>query len=318
MTPSETGPVLFAPSCTAAFGDRVAAELRLALSPLEERHFEDGEHKTRPLVAVRNRHVFVIQSLHGDERESPNDKLCRLLFLIAALKDASAAEVTALVPYLAYARKDRKTQSDDPVSTQYVARLFEAVGTDRVVTLEVHNLAAFQNAFRCRSEHLEAHDLFAAALAGDLTGDVVVVSPDSGGAKRADLFRIALSRRLGRPVPLAFLEKQRHVGKVTGELIVGDVAGRAAVIIDDMISTGGTMLHAVRACARAGATAVYAAAAHGLFMPGAEALVGEPLLSRLLVTNTVPPFRLHADLARRVTVVDCAVAFADSVRRSVR
>ena len=96
------------------------------------------------MISVRGKNVFVVQSLYGDHRQSGNDKLCRLLFFIGALKDAAAARVTAVVPYLAYARKDRKTKPRDPVTTRYVAALFEAVGTDTVMTLDVHNLAAFQ------------------------------------------------------------------------------------------------------------------------------------------------------------------------------
>ena len=134
----------------------MGARLAIDPSPHEERECEDGEHKARPLISVRGKNVFVVQSLYGDDRQSGNDKLCRLLFSIDALKDAAAARVTAVVPYLAYARKDRKTKPRDPVTTRYVAALFEAVGIDTVMTLDVHNLAAFQNAFRCRPEHLEA------------------------------------------------------------------------------------------------------------------------------------------------------------------
>ena len=104
--------------------------------------------------------VYVVQSLHGGPSESANDKLCRLLFFIGALKDAGAARVTAVVPYLCYARKDRRTKPHDPVITRYVAGLFEAVGADRVVTLDVHNPVAFENAFRCRTITATAAPLF--------------------------------------------------------------------------------------------------------------------------------------------------------------
>ncbi|HMA31526.1 MAG TPA: ribose-phosphate pyrophosphokinase-like domain-containing protein, partial [Casimicrobiaceae bacterium] len=151
---------VFALGASVEFGAAVAREMGIALEGLEERAFEDGEHKTRPRVSVRDRDVYVLQSLHSDPAQSVNDKLVRLLLFLGALRDASAARVTAVVPYLAYARKDRKSKSRDPVSTRYVAQLFEAVGADCVVTLDVHNLAAFQNAFRCRSENLEANPLF--------------------------------------------------------------------------------------------------------------------------------------------------------------
>lgn len=234
------------------WGEAVAARLGVPLSPHEERRFEDGEHKLRPLAGVRGRDVFVLHSLHGDDAQGPDEKLCRLLFFIGALKDASAATVTAVVPYLAYARKDRKTKARDPVTTRYVAALFEAVGTDRVLTLDVHNLAAYQNAFRCRADHLEATGLFAAHFAGILADrEAVVVSPDAGGIKRAEQFRLRLRQVLGRPVAAAFAEKHRSEDVVSGELIVGDVAGRCAIVLDDLIGTGTTI---ARTCVPAAAS----------------------------------------------------------------
>jgi ribose-phosphate pyrophosphokinase len=152
---------LFSLRAGQAYAERVAAHLGVPLAPHEEREFEWGQHKARPLESVRGKDVYVVESLHGDVGQSVNDKLCRLLFFLGALRDAAAARVTAVVPFLCYARKERKTKPRDPVTTRYVAALFEAVGVDRVVTLEVHDLAAFQNAFRCRTEHLDARRTFA-------------------------------------------------------------------------------------------------------------------------------------------------------------
>ena len=227
---------LFVLKSSRTFGEKVSLQLAVEPSPHEEREFEDGEHKARPLTSVRGKDVFVIQSLYADDQQSGNDKLCRLLFFIGALKDAAAARVTAVVPYLAYARKDRKTKPRDPVTTRYVAALFEAVGTDAMVTLDVHNLAAFQNAFRCQTEHLESHTLFVEHFAPILRDtDVVVVSPDAGGIKRAEQLRQLLSRVLGKPVGAAFAEKYRSLGVVSGDMVVGDVKGKSALIIDDLI-----------------------------------------------------------------------------------
>ncbi|MDO9048857.1 MAG: ribose-phosphate pyrophosphokinase [Methylobacter sp.] len=308
---------LFALSESRALGESIGIALGSPLSAHEERDFEDGEHKTRPLENVRGCDVFVIQSLYSEPGLSVNDKLCRLLFFIGALKDASAQSVTAVLPYLGYARKDRKTKARDPVTTRYVAQLLEAVGIDRVVTLDVHNLAAFQNAFRCPTDHLEAKNLFVehfAAWVRDL--EVVVVSPDVGGVKRAEQFREALSRRLNRPAGSAFMEKQRSAGIVSGEALVGDVKGKAAIIIDDMISTGGTISRTAHACRRQGAQSVHAAASHGIFVGNADQVVADPALDSLVVANTLPPFRLDPDLVRnRLTVLDVAPLFADAIRR---
>lgn len=308
---------LFALSDSRTLGESIAAALDLPLSAHEERDFEDGEHKTRPLENVRRCDVFVIQSLYSEPGKSVNDKLCRLLFFIGALKDASAQSVTAVLPYLGYARKDRKTKTRDPVTTRYLAQLLESMGTGRVLTLDVHNLAAFQNAFRCPTDHLEAKNLFVEHFAASVQNlEVVVVSPDVGGVKRAEQFREALSRRLNRPAGSAFMEKQRSAGIVSGEALVGDVKGKSAIIIDDMISTGGTLSRTAYACRKLGAKSVHAAATHGIFVGKADQFVADPVLDSLVITNTLPPFRLDPKLAfNRLAVLDIAPLFADAIRR---
>jgi ribose-phosphate pyrophosphokinase len=198
---------LFALNATAELGKAIAERLAKPLSAHEEREFEDGEHKARPLDPVGNADVFVVQSLHGGPDASANDKLCRLLFFIGALKDAGAARVTAVVPYLCYARKDRRTKPNDPVTTRYVAAMFEAVGTDAIVTLEVHNPVAFENAFRCRTVTLTAAPLFVDYASQLKDEKLCVVSPDTGGAKRAELFREALEAVCGRPIGKAFADR---------------------------------------------------------------------------------------------------------------
>ena len=307
---------LFALESGRTFGESLGRALGVTLAAHEEREFEDGEHKARPLVSVRGKDVFVVQSLHGDGAQSVNDRLCRLLFFIGALVDASAGRVTAVIPYLCYARKDRQTQPRDPVTTRYIARLFEAVGTDRVLAIDVHNLAAFQNAFRCSTDHLEATRLFVEHFVARLPGEeIVVVSPDAGGVKRAERFRQALASALGRGVGAAFVEKHRSGGVLSGEAVVGEVAGRAAIIIDDLISTGGTMIRAARACLDRGATGVFAAASHGAFAAGAESTLADPALAGLVVTDTVTPLRVGpGPLADKLTVLATDRLFADAIR----
>jgi ribose-phosphate pyrophosphokinase len=312
------GLALFALDATREFGQSVAKSLGVPLDDHEERDFEDGEHKSRPLVNVRGRHAFVVQSLYSDAHQSVNDKLCRLLFFIGALRDASAGRVTAVIPYLAYARKDRKTQPRDPVTTRYVAALLEAVGADRVVTLDVHNLAAFQNAFRCRTEHLEANKLFVEYFVDLLRQEprIAVVSPDVGGVKRAERFREALGRTLERDLASGFMEKARSGGTLTVGRLVGDVEGRVVVIVDDLMSTGGTLLHAAKACRDQGATRVYAAVSHGVFVGGAGRVLAAEVLDRVIVTDTIPPFRLEPELARsKLVVLPVGPLFAEAIGR---
>jgi ribose-phosphate pyrophosphokinase len=266
---------------------------------------------------VRDRDVYVLHSLYSDAAQSVNDKLVRMLFLIGALKDAAAGRVTAIVPYLAYARKDRKTKTRDPVTTRYVAQLFEAVGTDCVVTMDVHNLAAFQNAFRCRTEHLEAAPLFVAHLLPLIGGaEVAVVSPDAGGIKRAEVFRRLLATALGRPVAAAFAEKYRSSGAVTGDTLVGDVAGKVAIIVDDLIAAGNTVARAAQSCRQRGATRVLAVATHGVFAAAANSVLAAAAIERVVVTDTIPPLRIvDPAVTSRLAQVSAAELFAEAIRR---
>lgn len=310
----QSEPVLFALEGSQEFGESVASRLGIELASHEERHFEDGEHKARSLVDLHGEDVYVLHTLFGDETSSANDKLVRLLFFIGAVKDAGARRVTALVPYLAYARKDRRTKDNDPVTTRYVGQLFEALGTDCMVALEVHNRAAFDNAFRCRTEHLEAHELFVDALHEHQDDDVVIVSPDAGGTKRVDRFRDIWEARTGSRPPSAFLEKQRSEGVVSGEAVVGDMSGRVAIIVDDLVAGGTTLLRAAQACRDKGATKVYGVITHPLFGPGSEKLFDAEELDQLLITDSVKPrLEMPTEGKGRVTVISAAGLFARAV-----
>lgn len=305
---------------TVDYAARVARRLAVPLLPVEERDFEDGEHKVRPLAAVEGLDVYVIHALYGDEKHSVNDKLCRLLFLIGALKDHGAARVTAVLPYLCYARKDRRTQPCDPVTSRYVAALFEAVATDRVFAVEVHNTAAFDNAFRCPTRHIDTAALFAQHLAPVAEAEkLVVVSPDAGGTKRAEVFRRALEGQTGAAIDNGFVEKYRRGGTVTGGALIGGVEGRTVVLFDDLISTGGTLLRAAKACRSAGARRVIAAAAHGLFTGTASEFFNGNDFDGLVITDTVPlATSMPPAWRERLTMLDSTPLIADAIAQACR
>jgi ribose-phosphate pyrophosphokinase len=316
MSPND--PVLFALANSRALAHRVARRLGMTIAPHEERDFDDGEHKIRSLVSVRNRDVYILADLAASPGQSVNDKLCKLLFFVGAVKQSAARSATVVAPYLCYARKERQTKPRDPVATRYLAQVLEAVGVDRVITVTAHNLAAFQNAFRCQAEHLDIDALFARAFAARLGGrQVAVVSPDIGGEKRAELFREKLEQVLDRPVTKAIFDKMRSMGKVTGDIFAGDVSERTAIIIDDMISTGGTMVRAAQACRRHGAREVIVAATHGLFTGGAAVLFGESSIDEIWVTDSValsPSIEAHAAQGR-LHVVSIGDLLAQAIQR---
>jgi len=307
--------LLFAIEGSRDYGARVASRLEWPLSLHEEREFEDGEHKIRSLVDVSRRDIFVMHSLYHSASASPNDKLCRLLFFIGALKDAGASRVPALVPYLCYARKDQRSQHLDPITTKYVARMFEACGADGVITFDVHNRAAFENAFRIPTINIEAMPLFVEHFAARLCGDrIAVVSPDVGGAKRAEKFRRALATAMGQEPTAGFVDKQRAGGVVTGDLFVGDVADRAVILFDDLISSGTTLCRAAAKCREAGASRVFAAATHGLFIGDAPAVLGAAGFDGVVVGDTV---RSEAEIAgllpENVTILDTSRLACEAV-----
>lgn len=308
---------LFALNGTRQLGQAVAGHVGTALCQHEERDFEDGEHKARPLENVVGQDVFVLHSLYSDRDQSVNDKICRMLFFIGALRSASARRVIPVVPYLCYARKDRKTKPRDPVTSQYVARLFEAMGADMFVSLDVHNLPAFHNAFRCPTHHLEARRIFVNHLRPLLKDEqVTILAPDAGGVKRAEKFREALNDVLQQEANSAFLEKHRSEGTVSGGTLVGQVDGNVVLIVDDLISSGTTMLRAAAASVEAGAKKVYAVATHGLFTGRAAEVLRDERLNGIWVTDSIPPFRLPPDLLQvKVKILSAAPLLGEAVKR---
>ncbi|MGB8365081.1 MAG: ribose-phosphate diphosphokinase [Rhizomicrobium sp.] len=307
---------IFVLDATQTFGAGIARAGSFTLARHEERIFEDGECKGRPLETVAGCDVYVVQSLHAGPNASADDKLNRLLFFVGALKDAGAARVTAVTPYLCYARKDRRTKWQDPLTLRYVAALFEAVGTDAVVTMDVHNDAAFENSFRRRTVALTAVPLFVEYAKTLGEERLCVISPDAGGAKRAQLFREALESACGREVGRGYVEKRRSAGTVSGGLLVGDVTDSTVLIIDDLVATGGTLQRAARAARAGGARRVIALATHGLFMTGASEILADAAIDRIGITDIVPPFRLAASpVLQKIDVLDAAGLFAQAIQR---
>ena len=280
---------LFAVGASRDYGARVAQHLDLVLGEHEERAFEDGEHKIRPLVEVRRQDVFVIHSLYGDAEQSPNDKLCRLLFFIGALKDAGAERVTAVTPYLCYARKDRRTQPRDPITTKYVAGLFEAMRGGSGHHLRRSQPRGFRECVPLSRDQSRSDPALCRAFrptAARRTGGRGFTRHRRRQARRA-VPPCARAPNCDQEPAAAFVEKRRSGGVVSGDMLVGDVRDRAVVIFDDLISTGGTLQRAARRCREAGATRIFAAATHGLFMGEAPSVFADPVFEEIAVADTV-------------------------------
>lgn len=305
-----------------ALAQALSAELEEPIAPHEDRRFDDGEHKWRPMADPRGRDIYVLASLHGDDGASPQDKTVRLLSMIATLRDHGAQRVSAVLPYLAYARKDQRTQPYDPVTLRYIAQMLEALRCDQVFSLEVHNPAAFENALRIPTVHLQACAAFdepvrAWAVAG--TQRLVVASPDPGGVKRALRWRERLEQQLHASVGFAMVDKRRGLGVVSsGHLVAGDVDGATVLLRDDLVASGQTLAHASTALKRAGAAKVVAFAAHGLFTGDADQVLAHAPLDGIVVTDSVPAFRLprSCEAAQRLQVVSAAPLLAQALRES--
>ena len=309
--------LLFSLEAEGTLAPSLAAALQTGLAPLEERVFEDGECKLRPLQDPRGQDAYVLCSLHGGPRLSPHDKLWRLLMFVATLREHGAARVSAVVPYLAYARKDRQTKPFDPVGLRYVAQVLEAVGTGQVFVLEAHNVAALQNALRCTTMHVDAGPAFEQEASNAAGGaPLVVASPDPGGVKRALLWRESLQQRLARPVGFAMVDKRRSAGVVSSaNLVAGDVDGATVLLLDDLIASGETLRRAAAVLRDAGAQRIVALAAHGLFVGAAAQTLADPCIDRIVVTDSVPPFRLPASgpVADKLCIVPAAPLFARAI-----
>jgi ribose-phosphate pyrophosphokinase len=315
-------PCFFALSESREQGRDVAHTAGLALAGLEERTFEGGEFKLRPLETVRGRVAYVYQSLAGSPEASVSARLHRLLFLLSGLRDAGAERCIALIPYLAFARQDRRTEPRDPVNTRYIAELLEAAGASGVMALDVHNPAAFDNAFRIPTDHLTALPMFADHFSrGYAASDLVIVSPDVGGIKRVQIFRELLEERLGGKVELAFIEKRRAPGIVSGGTLVGMSERRPVVILlDDLCATGGTLVRAASICRHAGAATIHVAVTHAPLDQGIKALMATDAIDSVVTTDSVgvalslDSHFASADASKIVTL-PIAPLFGEAVRR---
>ncbi len=304
MSSEENAPVVLSGNANTSFAAEVGRVLNVPMGDVSVGRFSEGEIRIKINQNVRGRDVFVIQPTCPPV----NDHLMELLIVIDALKRASARRITAVLPYFGYARQDRKDQPRVPITAKLVANLITVAGADRVLTMDLH-AGQIQGFFDIPLDHLFAVNTFVDYFSTQrVIPDLVVVSPDVGGIKMAR----AYAKRLR--AALAMVDKRR-INHMDAEVmdIMGEVTGKNILIVDDLVSTAGSLVEAVRALKKEGARDIYAAVTHPVLSgPAMDRLVSSPL-KELVVTDTIP---IPADRRLpKITVLSVAPLFAEAIRR---
>ena len=271
---------LFSGTANQALAREIGGYLGVPDGPRVIKRFADGELYIQIQESIRGCDVFLIQPTCAPV----NDHLMELLIMVDACKRASARQITAVIPYYGYARADRKTAGRESITAKLVANLLAKSGVDRVLAMDLHS-AQIQGYFDIPCDHIYGSPVLVDYLAGRDFGDVVLVSPDVGGVARARAFAKKFN-----DAPLAIIDKRRSGHNVAESLtVIGDVAGKTAILIDDMIDTGGTICAGARLLRERGATRVLACATHAVFSPPAiERLSAPGLFEEVIVTNSIP------------------------------
>ena len=270
---------LFSGSANIPLSQEVARYLGMDLGPMIRKSFADGEIYIQIQESIRGCDVYLIQpTCHP-----VNDHLMELMIMIDACRRASARQITAVLPYYGYARADRKTAGRESITAKLVANLITQAGADRVLAMDLHS-AQIQGYFDIPFDHVYGSPVLIDYLASKQLTDLVVVSPDVGGVARARAFAKKLN-----DAPLAIIDKRRQAHNVAEVLnVIGDVAGKTAVLVDDMIDTGGTISEGARLLRQEGARQVYACATHAVFSPPASERLSSGVFEEVIVTNTLP------------------------------
>ncbi len=270
---------LFSGSANVPLAQEVARYLGMDLGPMVRKQFADGELYIQIQESIRGCDVYLIQpTCHP-----VNAHLMELLIMIDACRRASARQITAVIPYYGYARADRKTAGRESITAKLVANLITEAGASRVLAMDLHS-AQIQGYFDIPFDHVYGSPVLLDYLASKQLPDLVVVSPDVGGVARARAFAKKLN-----DAPLAIIDKRRQAHNVAEVMnLIGDVEGKTAVLVDDMIDTGGTICEGARLLRKEGARQVYACATHAVFSPPAIERLSSGVFEEVIVTNTIP------------------------------
>lgn len=311
------------------YTDQVCRALSIKRTPHKEEWHDDDEPYVLSSDNVRGCDVFIVQSLYSCHKERLADKFLKLLLFARSLRDASARRLTLVVPYLAFQRQDRKTESRAPVYTKYIPEIIEGLfrPDDRILTIDAHNLSAYQSGFRLMLDHLEAKPLVADWFARtnrhlfpELNLDnLCFASPDEGGMKRTGFYREKVQQVMGIKIGSAAVYKTRRDREVEAHGIMGDaggVRGKEIFLFDDMISSGSTLVKATEALEKEGGVVRAAVATHGLFVGNASEKVGLLMEKgiKIVVTDTVHTNKLDPKLQKKLVVIPTTPLFAEAIR----
>ncbi|MEO0455702.1 MAG: ribose-phosphate pyrophosphokinase [Cyanobacteria bacterium P01_A01_bin.114] len=270
---------LFAGSSNLPLSREVAHYLGIDLGPMVRKRFADGELYIQIQESIRGCDVYLVQPTC----QPVNDHLMELLIMVDACRRASARQITAVLPYYGYARADRKTAGRESITAKLVANLLAKSGVNRVLAMDLHS-AQIQGYFDIPCDHVYGSPVLIDYIASKKISDLVVVSPDVGGVARARAFAKKLD-----DAPLAIIDKRRQAHNVAEVMnLIGDIEGKTAVLVDDMIDTAGTICEGARLLRAEGAREVYACATHAVFSPPAIERLSSGLFEEVIVTNTIP------------------------------
>ncbi len=306
---SEAKIQVFSGNSNLQLAQRITEYLKIPLGNANVRRFSDGEVSVNIEESVRGNHTYIVQSTCPPA----NENLMEMLVMIDALKRASAAEITAVVPYYGYARQDRKASPREAITAKLVADLLEAAGATRMISLDLH-VAQIQGFFNVPFDHLYATPIFMEDIrqrfcSNGNADDLVVVSPDTGGVERAR----AYAKRL--QASLAIIDKRRVQPNVAEVMnIIGDVAGKKAIMVDDMIDTAGTLTKAAEAILAHGAIGVWAYATHPVFSGKAIERIEKSSLKEVIVTDSIPLSK-EALKCGRIRQLSCASLVGEAILR---
>ncbi|HUB75602.1 MAG TPA: ribose-phosphate pyrophosphokinase [Solirubrobacteraceae bacterium] len=305
---SEKRLMLFGGRATRQLALNIAGKLGVELGPTVLKTFSNGEVYCRYLESIRGADVFIVQSTCGNPEEglTANDALMELMVMIDAAVGASAHRVIAVTPWYGYSRQDKKSAPREPISARLVARMLEAAGADRVLTMDLH-AGQVQGFFSKPVDHMTARFMLAQHFNDLGLDNLVVVAPDVGRAKLAQKF----AENVG--AELAVMTKDRPAQQVAEiGYVIGNVAGKNAIIVDDIIDTAGTLKAATTTLREHGAKLIFAAAAHGVFSGPAFENIAGASLEQVVVTDTIP---LRAGAPDAIRQLPCADLLTDSIRR---